>query len=155
MPRPPRLDYPSARHHVMNRGARRSPVFADDISYGMFLSLLGEFPERLSLSAEGPGDGPGRDAPGLGGRSVGRGPGFGTRRRLPPARARVAAEQEILHRPARVRCLPGDRPKPRPAHDRASRAPVQRGTLGTGLVADETIDDWMIALELEAGESDR
>lgn len=30
VPRGPRLEYPSARHHVTNRVARQAPIFADD-----------------------------------------------------------------------------------------------------------------------------
>ncbi|MCP4600207.1 MAG: hypothetical protein GY847_06670 [Proteobacteria bacterium] len=49
MPRPPRLDYPGARHHVMNRGARREPVFFDDNYCAEFLSLVAVLPERFGI----------------------------------------------------------------------------------------------------------
>lgn len=40
MPRALRLDHVGARHHVMNRGARREPIFRDDEDCVAFLSLL-------------------------------------------------------------------------------------------------------------------
>ncbi len=40
MPRTPRLDYPGARHHVMNRGARRAPIFLTDGICVLFLQVL-------------------------------------------------------------------------------------------------------------------
>jgi putative transposase len=40
---------PRARHHVMNRGARRQPIFADAESCGTFLALLGETRERYGM----------------------------------------------------------------------------------------------------------
>ncbi|MDD5307457.1 MAG: transposase [Deltaproteobacteria bacterium] len=49
MPRPPRIDHPGARHHVMSRGARRAPIFFDDRSCALFLSILGELPDRFGL----------------------------------------------------------------------------------------------------------
>ena len=39
----PRLDLASARRRVMNRCARREPVFLDDESRALFLSVLIEF----------------------------------------------------------------------------------------------------------------
>ncbi|MDD5309357.1 MAG: transposase [Deltaproteobacteria bacterium] len=49
MPRPPRIDYPGARHHVMSRGARHAPIFFDDRSCALFLSILGTLPSRFGL----------------------------------------------------------------------------------------------------------
>ena len=53
MPRPKRIDYPGARHHVMNRGARREPVFLDDSACGMFVGLLSELPKRYGVFIHG------------------------------------------------------------------------------------------------------
>ena len=49
----PRLDFPNARHHVMNRGARRADIFPDDDSRRLFLSILGVLPERFSVRVHG------------------------------------------------------------------------------------------------------
>ncbi|MFZ5478102.1 MAG: transposase [Myxococcota bacterium] len=53
MPRPPRFDFPGARHHVMNRGARRQPVFGSDVARLLFLSALAELPPRFGLHVHG------------------------------------------------------------------------------------------------------
>lgn len=53
MPRPLRLDYPGARHHVFNRGARREPVFFRDMHCALFLDLLAELPERHGVRIHG------------------------------------------------------------------------------------------------------
>ncbi len=53
MARPRRLDYPGARHHVMNRGARRSPIFFDHECCGLFLELVGSLPERFDIRVHG------------------------------------------------------------------------------------------------------
>jgi hypothetical protein len=42
MPRQWRLQYPGALYHVMNRGDRREPIFADDRDRRCFLETLGE-----------------------------------------------------------------------------------------------------------------
>jgi len=42
MPRKLRLQYPGAIYHVMNRGDRREPIFADDLDRRRFLATLGE-----------------------------------------------------------------------------------------------------------------
>ncbi len=47
MPKSPRLDYPDARHHVMNRGACHAPIFFDHDFCGLFNDLLGEFPSPI------------------------------------------------------------------------------------------------------------
>jgi REP-associated tyrosine transposase len=49
MPRPLRIDYPGARHHVMNRGVRHQPVFWSDNSCSLFLALLGDVVERFGI----------------------------------------------------------------------------------------------------------
>lgn len=50
MGRPLRIDYPGAWHHVMNRGARRQPVFLDSHDRNSFLTLLSRLEERYGLS---------------------------------------------------------------------------------------------------------
>lgn len=47
--RQPRLDFPGARHHVMNRGARRQAVFVDADERDLFVALLAELPERFRV----------------------------------------------------------------------------------------------------------
>ena len=47
--RPPRIDYPGARHHVMNRGARKRDIFLDQLLFEYFLGLMEDFPERFGL----------------------------------------------------------------------------------------------------------
>lgn len=49
MPRPLRLDPPNGRHHVMNRGARRAPIFANDADCTAFLDLVAETAQRFGL----------------------------------------------------------------------------------------------------------
>ena len=49
----PRLDFPGARHHVMNRGARHEPIFVDDDSRELFLAVLAELPERFGIHVHG------------------------------------------------------------------------------------------------------
>lgn len=41
MPRPQRIDYPGAWHHVFNRGAGKKTIFHDDLDRRTFLDLLG------------------------------------------------------------------------------------------------------------------
>jgi REP element-mobilizing transposase RayT len=53
MPRQPRLDFPFARHHVMNRGARRAPVFERSAVKRLFIDLLGDLPKRFGLKIHG------------------------------------------------------------------------------------------------------
>lgn len=53
MPRVPRLDFPDARHHVMNRGARKAPVFGDDDAKALFLEVLSELPGRFDVRVHG------------------------------------------------------------------------------------------------------
>jgi putative transposase len=50
MPRLPRVDYPGARHHVMNRGARREPLFYTDHHCAEFIGFLSELPRRFGLA---------------------------------------------------------------------------------------------------------
>jgi REP element-mobilizing transposase RayT len=49
----PRLDFAGARHHVINRGARRESIFLHDGSRALFLRVLSEFPERFSVHTHG------------------------------------------------------------------------------------------------------
>lgn len=49
MTRALRRDFPGAWHHVMHRGARRSPIFLVDEHCGLFLSLLEETAGRHEL----------------------------------------------------------------------------------------------------------
>jgi len=51
--RMPRLDFIGARHHVMNRGARRQDVFLDDDSRRLFLDIIKEFPTRFGIRVHG------------------------------------------------------------------------------------------------------
>ncbi len=50
MPRLDRIDHVGARHHVMNRGARRSTIFMDAECCARFLDLLGELPARYGMA---------------------------------------------------------------------------------------------------------
>ena len=49
MPRKPRLDFPDAVHHVMNRGARRAALFAEAWVCQLFLAVLSELPARFNV----------------------------------------------------------------------------------------------------------
>jgi REP element-mobilizing transposase RayT/DNA-directed RNA polymerase specialized sigma24 family protein len=49
MPRSRRLDFPGAIHHVMNRGARKAPVFVDDEACAAFLDALALLPARFGV----------------------------------------------------------------------------------------------------------
>ena len=53
MARTPRQASETEWHHVMNRGARRLPVFGDDVDRKMFLGLLGDAtePRRFEVHA--------------------------------------------------------------------------------------------------------
>jgi len=53
MPRTPRFDYPGARHHVMNRGARKAPIFFGRECCQLFHDLLAELPERYNVVIHG------------------------------------------------------------------------------------------------------
>lgn len=53
MPRPPRIDFPGARHHVMSRGARRQDIFLDDGCCVRFLELLAVLPARFGIEVHG------------------------------------------------------------------------------------------------------
>lgn len=53
MPRPPRIDHPGARHHVMNRGARRQVLFHDDRACLLFLDLLDDLHVRFGVIVHG------------------------------------------------------------------------------------------------------
>jgi len=49
MPRPPRIDYPGAWHHVWQRGARRKPIFKDDGHCIRFFDILDQTVRKLRL----------------------------------------------------------------------------------------------------------
>lgn len=49
MSRPPRIEYDGAWHHVMNRGARRGPIFHDKDDHQCFLRLLSEIHETWNV----------------------------------------------------------------------------------------------------------
>lgn len=49
MVRPPRTDFEGAWHHVMNRGARKAPIFNADEHCGLFLQILGTLPPRFGV----------------------------------------------------------------------------------------------------------
>jgi REP element-mobilizing transposase RayT len=49
MARPHRIDYPGARHHVMNRGARHEPIFPNDAACSLFIGILAELPDRFGV----------------------------------------------------------------------------------------------------------
>lgn len=53
MARKPRIDYPGAWHHVVNRGARKQPVFAHYNDAISFLDLLGETAVQYNLEVHG------------------------------------------------------------------------------------------------------
>lgn len=48
-----RIDYDGARHHVMNRGSRRAPIFFDCESRKHFVKLLAELPPRFGIRIHG------------------------------------------------------------------------------------------------------
>ena len=48
MARKPRVEYPGAIYHVMNRGDRREPIFKDDQDRRRFLETLGEACDKTS-----------------------------------------------------------------------------------------------------------
>jgi len=49
MPRSPRIDYPNAYHHVLNRGIVKNSIFFNDKSYEIFLEILGESYEKFGV----------------------------------------------------------------------------------------------------------
>jgi REP element-mobilizing transposase RayT len=49
MSRPPRVDFEGARHHVMNRGARKQPIFVDDRDCARFLEIVARTVERYEV----------------------------------------------------------------------------------------------------------
>jgi putative transposase len=49
MSRPLRIEYPGAWHHIMNRGRRGEPVFADKPDYENFISILRETAKLWNL----------------------------------------------------------------------------------------------------------
>jgi putative transposase len=53
MPRSPRLDYPGARHHVMNKSPRRRKLFRYDSDLVLFRELLAELLGRFDCKVHG------------------------------------------------------------------------------------------------------
>ena len=49
MPRPLRIEFPGAWHHVMNRGASRRDVFLDVNDRLVFLDLLAKYSAKTSI----------------------------------------------------------------------------------------------------------
>ena len=49
MPRPLRIDYPGAFHHVINRGPRHAPIFFDESNCVTFLEILAETFDKLGV----------------------------------------------------------------------------------------------------------
>jgi len=47
MPRPPRIEYEGAFHHVMNRGRDRRAIFHNDAYFKAFLETLQEASQRF------------------------------------------------------------------------------------------------------------
>ncbi len=53
MPRPLRIDFPGAKHHVMNRGAGRKKVFFDNDCCSLFCDFIEEVVERFDVRIHG------------------------------------------------------------------------------------------------------
>ncbi|MCP4791992.1 MAG: hypothetical protein GY898_30765 [Proteobacteria bacterium] len=53
MARPLRIDFPGARHHVLNRGARRAPIFATDEACNQFVGVVAATVERFEINLHG------------------------------------------------------------------------------------------------------
>lgn len=53
MPRTHRLDFPGARHHVMNRATRHEAVFVDDRTCALFVDALATFPRDHGVRVHG------------------------------------------------------------------------------------------------------
>lgn len=53
MPRSTRLDFPGARHHVMNRTARREAMFVDDATCAAFVDTLAVLPREYGVRIHG------------------------------------------------------------------------------------------------------
>ncbi len=49
MARPLRIDFRGARHHVMNRGARKAAIFESELAKQIFLEVLAELPGRFGV----------------------------------------------------------------------------------------------------------
>ncbi len=47
MPRPQRIEYEGAFHHVMNRGRGRRAIFHNDAYFNVFLETLQEVSQRF------------------------------------------------------------------------------------------------------------
>ena len=53
MARSKRIDFPGARHHVMNRAVDNRPLFQDEDACGIFLEILSELPQRFGVVVQG------------------------------------------------------------------------------------------------------
>ncbi|MFT4627738.1 MAG: putative transposase [Myxococcota bacterium] len=53
MARRPRIDFPGARHHVMNRATARQPIFTQDADCVQFLAVLADVPDRFGAIIHG------------------------------------------------------------------------------------------------------
>lgn len=53
MPRTPRLDYPGARHHVMNRTLRKEALFTTDWMCSLFMDAAGDLPHMFGVRIHG------------------------------------------------------------------------------------------------------
>ena len=53
MARQLRLDFAGARHHCMNRGARKQRIFFHSGDRAYFLALLAELPDRFGVEIHG------------------------------------------------------------------------------------------------------
>ena len=49
MPRPPRLEYPNAFYHVMNRGRNRETIFHDEWDFKLFLDIIAESVDKFNI----------------------------------------------------------------------------------------------------------
>lgn len=53
MARPLRIDFPGARHHVMNRASRREAFLHNDAACAMAIDVISEVPERFGARVHG------------------------------------------------------------------------------------------------------
>lgn len=49
MPRSPRVEYPHAFYHIMNRGRNKDNIFHDKSDFQLFLNILGSAIEKVPL----------------------------------------------------------------------------------------------------------
>ncbi len=53
MPRPPRIEFPGAWYHVYNRGIAKQDIFFDDQDRFLFLNLIGDMCDKLTVQCHG------------------------------------------------------------------------------------------------------